>query len=103
VAEFLVLLGTFRAWPLVASVAALGLVAAAVYSLWLVQRVFHGARSEGAPVADVSPREAFVLATLVAGLLWLGVQPQPLLDRARPALEAVHASPPAPETPMVIR
>jgi NADH-quinone oxidoreductase subunit M len=97
VAEFLVLFGAFRGWPAVASVAALGLVAAAVYSLWLVQRVFYGTQSEKAPVADVSPREAFVLATLVAGLLWLGIRPQPLLDGARPALEAVHAPAPAPQ------
>jgi NADH-quinone oxidoreductase subunit M len=91
VAEFLVLVGTFRASPAVASVAALGLVAASVYALWLVQQVFHGPRAE-ARLVDVSPREAAVLATLVAGLVWLGVRPQPILERARPALEVVQTS-----------
>jgi len=86
VAEFLVLAGTFRHWPAAAAVATLGLVASSVYALWLVQRVFHGPRPDDVPVLDASPRETALLVSLVAGLLWLGLRPQPVFDRAHPVL-----------------
>ena len=47
VGEFLVLLGTFRANPLAAGLATVGLVLATVYALWLVQRVFQGPLASG--------------------------------------------------------
>ena len=42
VAEFLVLAGAWQAFPVVTAVAVTGLVAAAIYSLQMVQKVFHG-------------------------------------------------------------
>ena len=42
IGEFLVLLGTFRISPAAASLAAIGMVVAAVYSLIVIQKVFHG-------------------------------------------------------------
>lgn len=42
VAEFLILLGAYKVSPPAAILAAVGLVTATVYALWLVQRVFHG-------------------------------------------------------------
>ncbi|MHB1131834.1 MAG: complex I subunit 4 family protein [Chloroflexota bacterium] len=89
VGEFLVLLGAFRADPLAAGLAALGLVLATVYALWLVQRVFHGALAPGREAADLRPRELAVLSLLALGLLWLGLFPQSVLDLAAPALQAL--------------
>ncbi len=87
VAELMVLLGAFQADPGVAVLAALGLVVATIYSLWMVQRVFHGAEGPVGGVADLGLRESGVLAVTVAGLLWIGLQPAPVLDAARPVLE----------------
>src|SRR5690606_24179637 len=42
VGEFLSLIGAFQANRLLTVLAALGLILAAVYSLWVIQRVFHG-------------------------------------------------------------
>ena len=61
VAEFLILLGTYRVSPPAAIIASVGLVLATVYSLWMIQRVFHGrlapeaARSVAQSRADASP------------------------------------------------
>ena len=67
VGEFLVLLGTWQRHPAIAVLAAIGLVPATVYSLWLVQRVFHGARHDARTVHDLSTRDLVAQALLVAG------------------------------------
>jgi len=94
VAEVLVLFGAFARAPAVAAVATAGLVGAAIYALWLVQRAFHGGPEPGSPprsgLRDLVPREAAVFAVLMVALLWLGLYPQPLLDLAAPALETVQ-------------
>jgi NADH-quinone oxidoreductase subunit M len=89
VAEFLVLLGTYMAAPLMAVPAALGLVLAAVYSLSLVRLAFFGPRTDERPVADLSLREGSLLAALAAGIIALGLFPQPVIDAARPSVEKV--------------
>jgi NADH-quinone oxidoreductase subunit M len=81
VGEFLVLVGTFRVSPFVGALAALGIILAAVYLLWMVQRVALGeARRGGSPLPDLSWREAATLVPLVALVFWIGVYPGPLLE-----------------------
>jgi NADH-quinone oxidoreductase subunit M len=92
VAEFLVLLGTFRVQPLPAILAALGLVAATVYALWLMQRTFHGEPRDGQRLFDLDARETATLAGCVVVLVWLGLAPGPLLDLAGPPLEGLRAA-----------
>jgi NADH-quinone oxidoreductase subunit M len=52
VAEIMVFLGTFSVWPWATSVAAFGVVLAAGYTLWMVQRVFFGARPATPGLSD---------------------------------------------------
>ena len=87
VGEFLVLLGTYRDHMVFAAIAALGLVAAVIYALWIVQRVFHGPNRERWRIADLTPRETAIAAVLVAAVLWLGLYPAPLLRTVRPVLQ----------------
>ena len=82
VAEFLVLLGAFQADAVLTSWAAAGLVLAVVYSLWIVQRAFHGPAHEGARFPDFALREMAVMTAMILMLLWLGLYPQPVLDAA---------------------
>lgn len=82
IAEFLVLIGVFQKNVAIASIAAFGLVAATIYSLWLMQRVFFGKPEEGIRIADVSVRELLVTTVMIAALLFLGLYPQPVLDTA---------------------
>ena len=79
VAEFLVLLGTYRVDVALAALATVGLVAATVYSLWIVQQAFHGQPRRQWKVMDLNRRELLVLGAMVVMLVWLGFYPRPVL------------------------
>ena len=89
VGEFLILLGAYRVSVPLTACATIGLVSAAIYSLWVVQKTFHGERSDQRRIADLSPREMAVFASLIAAIVWIGLYPQPLLKTAKPALDAL--------------
>jgi NADH-quinone oxidoreductase subunit M len=90
VSEFLVLVGTFTVHRWFAVVATFGIVLAAVYVLWMVQRTIHGPVREGLEnMRDLNLREAWVIAPVMAVIVLLGVYPKPLLDIINPA---VHSS-----------
>jgi NADH-quinone oxidoreductase subunit M len=90
IAEFLVLLGTYRVSIGMASVAALGLIVATIYSLWIIQRVFHGGKKGEAALTDLSIREMIIMITMVVSLIWLGLFPQTVLTTARQALGTIQ-------------
>lgn len=90
--EFLVLLGAWQASPAAASVATVGFVVSTVYSLRMIQRVFHGPNVRGWRVRDMSLREGAIMAVMMAVLLWLGLYPRTELDTARKSLEGMQAA-----------
>jgi NADH-quinone oxidoreductase subunit M len=75
VGEFLILAGSWPAARNLTIAAALGVVLAAAYVLWMVQRVLYGevAKAENQRLRDLSPREAAVLLPLVVLALLMGV------------------------------
>ncbi|WP_141266589.1 NADH-quinone oxidoreductase subunit M [Thermodesulfovibrio sp. Kuro-1] len=85
IGEFLILLGTFKAWKLMCILAATALIIGAAYMLWLYQRVFfektnpeflqhiHG-------YSDLNSREIVTLLPLVLVVLWIGFYPNALLS-----------------------
>jgi NADH-quinone oxidoreductase subunit M len=90
VGEFLALLGTFVTHRWYAVVAATGVVFAAVYLLWAVQRAFTGEPAGGnAGLPDLTVREALVVVPLLAASLFLGFHPAPVIDRVEPAVDAL--------------
>ncbi|MEM1189312.1 MAG: NADH-quinone oxidoreductase subunit M [Pseudomonadota bacterium] len=91
VAEFLVLLGLFAVYPIMTALAALGMVTAAVYSLWMMQQAFFGTPRDSRVVDDFGAREMLTMGAMMLALLWLGLYPQPVLDLVRPVLEGLHA------------
>jgi NADH-quinone oxidoreductase subunit M len=92
VGEYLILIGSFTTRRWWAVVAAAGVIFAAVYLLWAYQRVFHGTPDEAnAAASDLSWREGLVMAPLLAGIVFLGVYPKPVLDRIEPAVERLIA------------
>ncbi len=91
VGELLVLIGAFQASVAITAVAALGLVGATIYALWIVQKAFHGPLAEGRRVRDLGPREVATLGAMAVALVWLGLYPQPVLEMAQPAVEALAA------------
>jgi NADH-quinone oxidoreductase subunit M len=92
VAEFLVLLGTFSVSVPIMAVAAGGMILSVVYALWIIARVFHGPNEHGWKIPDLSARETLIFAAMILVIVWLGVYPQPVLDTARPAVEALMQS-----------
>jgi NADH-quinone oxidoreductase subunit M len=92
IGEFLVLLGTYQRSVPLAILASLGLIVATIYSLWIVQRVFHGPNQAGWKLADLSRRETAVLGALAALLVWLGVYPAPVLNTSKPAIGELRAA-----------
>ncbi|WP_169718425.1 NADH-quinone oxidoreductase subunit M [Mycobacterium parmense] len=87
VSEFLVLLGTFNRYWLAGAFGCTALVLAAIYMLWLYQRVMTGPVARGnEKISDLRPRELLVVAPLLALLFGLGVYPKPMLDLINPAV-----------------
>jgi NADH-quinone oxidoreductase subunit M len=87
VSEFLVLAGTFTRYPVAAVFATGALVLAALYVLWMYQRMMTGpVRKGNERLQDLLPRELLVVVPLLAALLVLGAYPKPVLDRINPAV-----------------
>jgi NADH-quinone oxidoreductase subunit M len=87
VGEFLVLIGSYRVAGPTTIAATVGLVAATVYALWLVQRSFQGENVHNWKIKDLVGKEFAFMLVMVAVTVWLGLFPQTVLDTARPALE----------------
>ena len=83
VGEFLVLIGAFRTVPYHTMLATLGVIFAAAYLLWAIQRILFNAmdKPRNATLRDLNWREIAVMAPLVACIIWLGVYPEPILRR----------------------
>jgi NADH-quinone oxidoreductase subunit M len=77
VGEFLILLGSFKANPVTASLAATGVVFGAAVMLWMVKKVFFGpvTLEENRALADLSLREVAVLVPLIVLIFWIGTGP----------------------------
>jgi NADH-quinone oxidoreductase subunit M len=89
VGEFLVLFGTYRVSIPLTVLATVGIVFATVYSLWIVQRAFHGPRREYPKLPDLSPREVGIMGLMIVAIIALGLAPQPVLNTTRTAVENV--------------
>ncbi len=89
VGEFLVLAGTYQMYPLLTIIAALGFVAASIYSLWLIHRVFHGQVQEQRQLPDLSIREMAAFTVIIAVIVWIGIYPRPFLNTAKPAIDTI--------------
>lgn len=90
VGEFLVLLGAYRVNVPLTVVATCGVLAATFYALRIVQRAFHGPNTHAWSLADLHPREGFIMAALIVSLLWLGLNPQPVLNTFSPAMNQLQ-------------
>ena len=105
VGEFLILIGSWTSnsinYPRTATMlAATGVIWAAVYMLWMLQRVLFGkvTNPENATLRDLNAREVGLLLPLLLLMLFMGVFPRPFLDRSQASVEAVRARVTAPPT-----
>ncbi|HSE94112.1 MAG TPA: NADH-quinone oxidoreductase subunit M [Methylomirabilota bacterium] len=93
VGEFLILVGAFRVNGLLAAAATTGIIFAAVYLLWMYQRVVFGplTHEENRRLPDLTPREWALVAPLVLLIVWIGVYPAPFTRPTEATVEALIA------------
>ena len=81
ISEVLVFLGAFQAYAWPTALAVFGIVLAAGYILWMMERSFFGLRRERfADLTDASLVEAIPLGLLIISIIGVGVYPAILTD-----------------------
>ncbi|MGC2235482.1 MAG: NADH-quinone oxidoreductase subunit M [Pyrinomonadaceae bacterium] len=103
VGEFLIMLGMWKStiltvtattnWNYIATMfAGTGVIFAAVYLLWMVQRVFFGkvTNAKNKKLSDLSWRELGLIAPLLFLMVYMGVYPSPFLNRTKDSVVAIQ-------------
>ncbi len=113
VGEVMIMTGGFLYKPVFGIIAASGVILAAVYMLWMYQRVMFGPlkHESNANLKDLNFREIGILIPLVVIILWIGIYPKGLTDKfsadvkrimvqaGKPVVEAVPIVPSVTENP----
>jgi NADH-quinone oxidoreductase subunit M len=106
VGEFTILLGAFGSKaigsPWFAGLAALGVIMAAVYILYMFQKMFLGpegsiveeVKKHGHALRDLNAREIVTIVPILVFIFWIGLYPKPFFELMAPAvtklLSAIH-------------
>jgi len=93
VGEFLILVGAFGVSPWLAAIATTGIVFAAVYLLWMYQRMIFGevTHAENRALTDLSLREWAVVVPVVVFIVWIGVYPTAFTGKTGATVDALIA------------
>ncbi len=91
VGEFLILLGAFNSRIIYAALGAIGIILAAVYMLWMLQRVLFQEikHEENKRLLDLNLREVVTLIPIILLIFWIGLYPRPILSRMEPAVKNI--------------
>jgi NADH-quinone oxidoreductase subunit M len=93
IGEFTILLGAFGSEvlgsPWFAGLAAVGVILAAVYILYMFQKMFLGPvdKEENRTLLDLNWREIVTLVPLLIFIFWIGLYPAPFFNLMGPAVE----------------
>ena len=81
IGELLILVGAFEYHKIVAAFAIPGILLAAAYMLWMLQRIIWGKHTRGnsLPLADLNLRELSTVVPLLILVFWIGFYPKPFL------------------------
>ena len=97
VGEFLILIGTWTSHAIthtwiVTMLASTGVIWAAVYMLWMLQRVLFGkiTNEENASLLDLNKRELVLIMPLLFLMLFMGVYPRVFLDHSKSSVVAIR-------------
>ncbi|MEO8795553.1 MAG: NADH-quinone oxidoreductase subunit M, partial [Daejeonella sp.] len=90
IAEFLILLGAFKANIWLTVFATLGLIFSAIYSLRIVKKVFLGPGSKHHKLKDLNWREMMIMGSLAVPIIWLGFFPQVIFKTAEVSINKLQ-------------
>ena len=108
VGEFTILLGAFGSLaignPWYAAISALGVIMAAVYILYMFQKMFLGpqgsivdeVKKHGHALRDLNARELITIIPLLIFIFWIGLYPAPFFNLMAPAVSNLVAMLPIP-------
>src|SRR5207237_10679540 len=93
VGEFLTRVAAFQKNPWMAALATTGIIFAAVYMLWMYQRVVFGEVTLDANrrLTDLTTREWAVLVPVLTLIVWIGVYPAAFTGKTETTIEALIA------------
>jgi len=98
VGEFTILLGAFGSeaigTPWYAGLAAIGVILAAVYMLYMFQKMFLGpaTNEKNLKLKDLNWREIATLVPLLIFIFWIGLYPKPFFNLIAPAVDKLVAT-----------
>jgi NADH-quinone oxidoreductase subunit M len=108
VGEFTILLGSFGSAaigsPWYAGISAAGVIMAAVYILYMFQKMFLGPQGEivdevkkhGHSLRDLNWREIVTIVPILVFIFWIGLYPAPFFNLMAPAIDKLVAMLPLP-------
>ncbi|POY35730.1 NADH-quinone oxidoreductase subunit M [Solitalea longa] len=89
IAEFLILLGAFQLHPVYTSIASIGLILSAIYSVRMMQKVFFGeVQNDHVTFHDFNSREKTIMALLTIAIVFVGLYPQPFINMLQPSIKS---------------
>ena len=90
VSEFMILLGSYNVYRWMTAAACVGILLAAAYLLYMIQRVLLGnPNPKWAKLPDINAREIFTLVPLMILILLVGIYPKIILQYMTPSIEAL--------------
>jgi len=93
VGEFAILLGAFGSKAIgsywYAGFASIGIILAAIYMLFMFQKLFLGPvdKEENRALKDLNAREVITLLPLITLIFWIGLYPKPFFNLIAPSVE----------------